>query len=273
VRRALLLAWLLAGGAMAAGNFSFDVTSSADDNWVKIAADAAHRLPAVHSYVLSGYAATGVLQMPFHRYLDNQGTASNWFVRATAADLWLLTASSGGVGGAGYDPIGAGATTNFTIVGLSFDSAVSAITYLDGVVGETDTTVAATDNPVQGVRIGCGDTGPGDTCNAANDHRGEIGDVAQDQIRTGNLGVRQAKLSVREVEALAQERAVARGKPGRSRPRKAKDADTAALEKRLSDALGLVVQIAQRGSGGELRVRYKTLEQLDALCRRLGVRT
>lgn len=178
MRRALLLAWLLAGGAMAAGNFSFDVTSSADDNWVKIAADAAHRLPAVHSYVLSGYAATGVLQMPFHRYLDNQGTASNWFVRATAADLWLLTASSGGVGGAGYDPIGAGATTNFTIVGLSFDSAVSAITYLDGVVGETDTTVAATDNPVQGVRIGCGDTGPGDTCNAANDHRGEIGDVA-----------------------------------------------------------------------------------------------
>ena len=80
-------------------------------------------------------------------------------------------------------------------------------------------------------------------------------------------------LSVREVEALAQERAVARGKPGRSRPRKAKDADTAALEKRLSDALGLVAQIAHRGSGGELRIRYKTLEQLDALCRRLGVRT
>jgi ParB family chromosome partitioning protein len=45
-----------------------------------------------------------------------------------------------------------------------------------------------------------------------------------------------------------------------------------ALEKRLTDALGLAVEISHRGAGGEVRVRYKTLEQLDGLCRRLGSR-
>ena len=79
-------------------------------------------------------------------------------------------------------------------------------------------------------------------------------------------------LSVREVEALVQEGASARGKPSRARPRRVKDADTAALEKRLSDALGLVVEIVQRGSGGELRIRYKNFEQLDAVARKLGAR-
>jgi ParB family chromosome partitioning protein len=33
--------------------------------------------------------------------------------------------------------------------------------------------------------------------------------------------------------------------------------------------LGLNVAIEHKGQGGELRVRYKTLEQLDGLCRRL----
>ena len=42
-----------------------------------------------------------------------------------------------------------------------------------------------------------------------------------------------------------------------------------ALEKRLSDALGLAVTIAHRGSGGEMKIRYKTLEQLDEVIRRI----
>ena len=37
----------------------------------------------------------------------------------------------------------------------------------------------------------------------------------------------------------------------------------------LDDVLGLKVTIEHRGQGGELRIRYKTLEQLDGLCRRL----
>ncbi|MFL5002580.1 MAG: chromosome partitioning protein ParB, partial [Xanthobacteraceae bacterium] len=52
-------------------------------------------------------------------------------------------------------------------------------------------------------------------------------------------------------------------------PRVEKDADTVVLEKRLSDALGLVVTIEHRGDGGELRIRYRSLEQLDAVIGRL----
>jgi len=77
-------------------------------------------------------------------------------------------------------------------------------------------------------------------------------------------------LNVRQLEALTQERASKAGKaPKRARPRVEKDADTVVLEKRLSDALGLVVIIEHRGDGGELRIRYRSLEQLDAVIGRL----
>ena len=75
-------------------------------------------------------------------------------------------------------------------------------------------------------------------------------------------------LSVRQAEAVVQERAAQSGKAVARRPRGEKDADTVALEKRLSDALGLVVTIAHRGNGGELKIRYKSLEQLDDVIRR-----
>jgi ParB family chromosome partitioning protein len=76
-------------------------------------------------------------------------------------------------------------------------------------------------------------------------------------------------LNVRQVEALAQERAQASGKATKSRQRTIKDADTAALEKRLSDALGLSVTIDHRGQGGVLSIRYRSVEQLDEVIRRL----
>jgi ParB family chromosome partitioning protein len=47
------------------------------------------------------------------------------------------------------------------------------------------------------------------------------------------------------------------------------DADTRALAGALEDVLGLIVRIDHKGSSGELRIRYGTLEQLDALCRKL----
>ncbi len=50
----------------------------------------------------------------------------------------------------------------------------------------------------------------------------------------------------------------------------AKDADTRALERRLSDALGLEVSVDHRGEGGTLRIKYRNLEQLDAVLRKLG---
>jgi ParB family transcriptional regulator, chromosome partitioning protein len=75
-------------------------------------------------------------------------------------------------------------------------------------------------------------------------------------------------LNVRDVERIAYERD--RDKDGPKRPRKAaKDPDTRALERALEDVLGLTVLIEHKGQGGEIRLKYTSLEQLDALCRRL----
>ena len=77
-------------------------------------------------------------------------------------------------------------------------------------------------------------------------------------------------LNVRQVEALAQEqRERSSGKSAKARKRHLKDPDTAAVEKRLSDALGLTVSIDHRGRGGVLTVRYRELDQLDEVIRRL----
>jgi ParB family chromosome partitioning protein len=73
-------------------------------------------------------------------------------------------------------------------------------------------------------------------------------------------------MSVREAESLRQKRS---GKTKSSRSTVHKDADTRAIEKALSDRLGLTVSIEHRSNGGEVRIAYTTLEQLDDICRRL----
>jgi ParB family chromosome partitioning protein len=117
----------------------------------------------------------------------------------------------------------------------------------------------------------------------------KLPDAVKDHIHAGRLSAGHARaligqpdpealarsivennLNVRQVEALAQERAHAVGKKPVVRRRVAKDADTAAMEKQLSDALGLAVSIDHRGNGGVLSLRYRTLEQLDDVARRLG---
>jgi len=75
-------------------------------------------------------------------------------------------------------------------------------------------------------------------------------------------------LSVREAEALSQQREVAAKKKSGEAPVE-RDADTLALERRLSDALGLSVSLAHSERGGKLEIRYKTLEQLDGICLKL----
>jgi ParB family transcriptional regulator, chromosome partitioning protein len=79
-------------------------------------------------------------------------------------------------------------------------------------------------------------------------------------------------LSVRQVEEIAQADQASPDKPDAksARPKAEKDPDTRALEKALQDVLGLTVSIDHKGQGGELRIRYKTLDQLDGLCRRLN---
>ncbi len=75
-------------------------------------------------------------------------------------------------------------------------------------------------------------------------------------------------LSVRDVEKIGQRgEGMAPERKGRSRP--PKDPDTIAVEKALEEVLGLTVLIDHRGEGGEVRIKYRTLEQLDGLCRRL----
>jgi len=84
--------------------------------------------------------------------------------------------------------------------------------------------------------------------------------------------------SVRQLEEWVREE---EGKPGdatfdamqkkiRAGVAAGKDADTRALERRLSDALGLEVKVDHRGDGGTLHIKYKDLDQLDGVLRKLG---
>ncbi len=112
-------------------------------------------------------------------------------------------------------------------------------------------------------------------------------------VRTGRLSAGHARLlvghvnaqllaemaidegySVRQLEEWVREEV---GQPGdttfdaiqkKSRARD-KDADTKALERRLSDALGLEVTVDHRGQGGTLHIKYRDLDQLDAVLRKL----
>ena len=80
-------------------------------------------------------------------------------------------------------------------------------------------------------------------------------------------------LSVRDVEQIleaAPETDRAKGQGPRKREAQEKPADTRALEKSLRDALGIEAVITQKnGENGELSLRYKTLDQLEFVCRRL----
>jgi ParB family chromosome partitioning protein len=75
-------------------------------------------------------------------------------------------------------------------------------------------------------------------------------------------------LNVRQVEALARE-TTGKKTPKAAKPAVVKDADTRALEKRLSDALGLSVTIDAKGERGRVTIDYRDLEQLDDIARRL----
>src|SRR5215469_6087533 len=80
-------------------------------------------------------------------------------------------------------------------------------------------------------------------------------------------------LNVRQVESLARETADRGGKSRGARAvRRAKNANLVALEKRISDALGLAVSINEAKRGGVLTIRYRSLDQLDDVLRRLEKR-
>jgi ParB family chromosome partitioning protein len=78
-------------------------------------------------------------------------------------------------------------------------------------------------------------------------------------------------LNVRQVEAMARKSGKEQAKEVRreSKPTRGKDADTVALEKRVSDVLGLKVSVDHSDTGGVLHIHYSDLEQLDAVLRKL----
>jgi ParB family chromosome partitioning protein len=84
--------------------------------------------------------------------------------------------------------------------------------------------------------------------------------LAQDIIARG--------LNVRQVEDLARENPQRIEK--KSRPSQQKDANTIALEKRVSDILGLTVSVDHRGEGGTVHIKYRDLDQLDEIMKRLA---
>jgi ParB family chromosome partitioning protein len=87
------------------------------------------------------------------------------------------------------------------------------------------------------------------------------------EIVDKGLSVRQLETDMRK-DAAAQVRDVQREDKGHTAS--AKDADTRALERRLSNALGLEVSVDHRGEGGTLRIKYRDLEQLDAVLKKLS---
>ena len=83
-------------------------------------------------------------------------------------------------------------------------------------------------------------------------------------------------LTVRDAEKLAQDpdalaRLLGKGKEPSAKPEK--DADTKSLEKRLSDTLGFKVSLGHKAGkeSGDLKIKYTSLEQLDEICKKLGV--
>lgn len=75
-------------------------------------------------------------------------------------------------------------------------------------------------------------------------------------------------MSVRDAERLAQNDIRAQSNPMPS-ARSEKDADTMALERTLTDRLGLEVKVSHKGEGGKLQISYRSLEQLEDICRLL----
>ncbi len=120
-------------------------------------------------------------------------------------------------------------------------------------------------------------------------------DVVQEYVRAGELTAGHVRtlltaenpeklakkilaegLSVRATEQYSRQAAGKskndkKPKVGTAKLKPAKDADTLALEKTLSDVLGLKVAVEHDGAeGGYVAITYKTLEQLDGIVKRLN---
>jgi len=95
---------------------------------------------------------------------------------------------------------------------------------------------------------------------------------AKDALKLAQLVIKEG-LSVRATEALVKrEQAGEDGKPKKPAASGEKDADTKALEGDLSASLGMRVSLNHKPNqeSGQMTVQYKSLDQLDELCRLLS---
>jgi ParB family chromosome partitioning protein len=116
----------------------------------------------------------------------------------------------------------------------------------------------------------------------------KLPDLVRDMITSGTLSAGHARaliptsdpvglartivakgMSVRDAERLAQHNIRAQSQPAPETKSVQKDPDTLALERSLSDNLGLDVTVNHKGNGGRLTISYKSLEQLEEICRLL----
>ncbi|MGB7285960.1 MAG: ParB/RepB/Spo0J family partition protein [Salaquimonas sp.] len=97
--------------------------------------------------------------------------------------------------------------------------------------------------------------------------------TAKDPMALANLIVKDG-LSVRQAEELGQQKEESSKNPVpknlETKSLDFKSADIRALEKQLSDILGLKLEIRHKETGkGELRIKYQTLDQLENVCEKL----
>jgi ParB family chromosome partitioning protein len=116
----------------------------------------------------------------------------------------------------------------------------------------------------------------------------KLPDLVRDMITSGTLSAGHARaliptsdpvglaraivakgLSVRDAERIAQNNIRGQSQPAPETKSARKDPDTVALERSLSDTLGLDVIVNHKGNGGRLTISYKSLEQLEEICRLL----
>jgi ParB family chromosome partitioning protein len=76
-------------------------------------------------------------------------------------------------------------------------------------------------------------------------------------------------LNVRQTELLVRNSLKPAAGPAKTAASKS-DADTRAIEKQLSDKLGLTVNISHHGERGEVRIAFASLEQCDEILHRLS---
>lgn len=84
-----------------------------------------------------------------------------------------------------------------------------------------------------------------------------------DQLRLA-MEIKKRKLSVRQVEALSKQIKAGLSKK-KARPGESIDPNISALENRLRRALGTKVRLIPQGAGGEIRINYYSLDDLDRI--------